>query len=88
MTFSNNFGVAHLALSLNNTALTYKFQIYLLFNSKGDSGGGFIKQDETSTAWYLIGIISYGSRRCRSEYPGVHVKVESYIDWIKNKIND
>ncbi|XP_070502813.1 CLIP domain-containing serine protease HP8-like [Chironomus tepperi] len=55
---------------------------------KGDSGGGFIMQDDSSAAWYLIGIISYGSRRCRSEYPGVHVKVGNYIDWIKNKLND
>ncbi|KAL7026039.1 hypothetical protein ACKWTF_013758 [Chironomus riparius] len=54
----------------------------------GDSGGGFVRKDEDSSVWYLIGIISFGPKKCNSEFPGVYVKVQNYIHWIKEKIKE
>ncbi|XP_070507429.1 melanization protease 1-like [Chironomus tepperi] len=54
----------------------------------GDSGGGFVRKDQSTSVWYLIGIISYGPKRCNSQFPGVYVKVQNYIHWIKEKIKE
>jgi len=52
---------------------------------RGDSGSGlYIQQsvEEKTTPWYLIGIVSFGSRDCGNGRPGVYTRVSSFIPWI------
>merc|ERR1719300_1488431 len=64
---------------------------------KGDSGGPlFLSQVKNrnigeptldgTEPWYLMGIVSFGSRRCGSGKPGVYTRVESFIPWIRKTI--
>ena len=58
---------------------------------KGDSGGGMFARDkpkgsEVVRPWYLLGIVSYGSRRCGAGKPGVYTRVISHISWIRNNL--
>jgi len=56
---------------------------------RGDSGGGlFIQESETErdTAWYLIGIVSFGSRECGNGRAGLYTRVTEFIPWIKNNM--
>jgi len=46
-----------------------------------------VTQDSNKTS-YLVGIISFGPRKCNSEFPGVYTKVKNYLEWIKNKIKE
>lgn len=57
---------------------------------KGDSGGGLllsgVRSDEASKPWYLIGIVSFGSKICGNGKPGVYTRVSYYTDWIKDNL--
>jgi len=55
---------------------------------RGDSGGGLLIQDtqDKSTPWYLIGIVSFGSRECGNGRPGIYTRVSSFIPWIVNNL--
>ena len=33
-------------------------------------------------SWYQTGIVSFGSKKCGNEQPGVYTKVSAYLDWI------
>jgi hypothetical protein len=47
---------------------------------QGDSGGPIILTNGAPT---LVGIISWGKKRCTGDgQPGVYTRVESYLDWI------
>jgi hypothetical protein len=47
---------------------------------QGDSGGPIIFTNGVPT---LVGIISWGKKRCTGDgQPGVYTRVESYLDWI------
>ena len=55
----------------------------------GESGGGlFIRESETErdTAWYLIGIVSFGSRECGNGRAGLYTRVTEFIPWIKGNM--
>ena len=56
---------------------------------RGDSGGGlFIQKNEKEkeTAWYLIGIVSFGAKECGNGHAGVYTRVSSFITWIQQNI--
>merc|ERR1712066_59767 len=56
----------------------------------GDSGGGlFWRRDleNKDEPWYLIGIVSFGSKKCGIGSPAVYTRVSAYRDWIQEKMN-
>jgi len=53
---------------------------------KGDSGGGLYIQREQYKPWYLIGIVSFGSKKCGSGVPGIYTRVAEFIPWIEKKM--
>ncbi|EDS32651.1 coagulation factor IX [Culex quinquefasciatus] len=63
----------------------------------GDSGGplqlfkSVDSEEGTRIAAVLYGIITFGEKECKADYPslpGVFVKVSSYIDWILNNMTE
>ena len=63
---------------------------------QGDSGGplymaeveqtgakkGQVKQ-EGGHPWYLMGLVSFGSRECAAGKPAIYTRVESFLPWIR-----
>ncbi|CAG9856888.1 unnamed protein product [Phyllotreta striolata] len=56
---------------------------------RGDSGGPLMKaaNDDPST-WYLEGIVSFGNSCGLQGWPGVYTKVESFLSWIHDNVED
>merc|ERR1712038_1701008 len=58
----------------------------------GDSGGGLfwregaLEDPESDKPWYLIGIVSFGSRSCGVGRPAVYTRVSAFLDWIQTSI--
>ena len=52
---------------------------------KGDSGGPLIY---VHSRHQLIGVVSSGASSCDSIIPAIYTRVASYIDWIKETIDD
>ena len=53
----------------------------------GDSGGPLAyKRGDNDEPWYLIGIVSYGTKKCGIGKPGVYTKVTNYLDWIERNL--
>ncbi|GCB75295.1 mannan-binding lectin serine protease 2-like [Scyliorhinus torazame] len=48
----------------------------------GDTGGGFLVPDQHSGAWYLMGIVSWGTGCGQPGRYGVYTRVSSYLHWI------
>ncbi|GCB61926.1 chymotrypsinogen 2-like [Scyliorhinus torazame] len=46
----------------------------------GDSGGPLVCQD--GGAWYLVGIVSWGSGYCSTRIPAVYARVTEFHSWI------
>ena len=53
---------------------------------RGDSGGPLLIQKEADMPWYVIGIVSFGSKECGSGRPAVYTRVSSFITWIQNNL--
>ena len=49
---------------------------------RGDSGGGLFIQKKKNSPWYLLGIVSFGSRNCGNGRPAIYTRVSSFIPWI------
>uniref|UniRef100_A0A4Y0BPW2 Peptidase S1 domain-containing protein n=1 Tax=Anopheles funestus TaxID=62324 RepID=A0A4Y0BPW2_ANOFN len=58
---------------------------------QGDSGGPLMLPELSTNGQYyyytLIGLVSYGYECARAGFPGVYVKVTSYLSWIESNIN-
>ncbi len=57
----------------------------------GDSGSALMREmPQTSpTSWGLVGIVSFGPRRCGTEgVPGVYTRVRYYLDWILEHLEE
>ena len=52
---------------------------------QGDSGGGLARNIEGKNS--IIGIASFGSKKCNSEVPGVYTSVFPHLDWIQAYMN-
>ena len=57
---------------------------------RGDSGGGLLRAEDVTAAplrpWYLMGVVSFGSRDCGNGSPGVYTRVSGYVDWIRRNV--
>ncbi|KAG4065841.1 hypothetical protein HA402_012519 [Bradysia odoriphaga] len=55
---------------------------------QGDSGGPLMQPQTLrgKTYYYQIGIVSYGIGCARANVPGVYTRVQSFVDWIQEKI--
>jgi secreted trypsin-like serine protease len=53
----------------------------------GDSGGPLqIAHYDANCVYDIVGLTSYGSRRCGSRSFGVYTKVSSHLDWIEQTV--
>jgi len=53
---------------------------------QGDSGGPLVVQEDGR--WTIVGVVSYGIGCARTGYAGVYARVNNYLDWINQNIND
>lgn len=45
-------------------------------------------KDPSMIYWYSVGIVSFGPSPCgRERWPGVYVRVSSYMEWILKNIH-
>jgi len=54
---------------------------------QGDSGGPAVYADGPQKRAYIVGVVSWGIGCASSSFPGVYVRVTSYLDWIKSTTN-
>jgi len=57
----------------------------------GDSGGPLVAMERDSDVLnkkpkYLVGIVSFGSRKCGRGLPGVYTSIDYYLPWIINNM--
>jgi len=50
----------------------------------GDSGGPLVAQGpgDFKEPKYLVGVVSFGTKKCGQGYPGVYTSIEYYLPWI------
>jgi len=50
----------------------------------GDSGGPLVAQGpgDFKEPKYLVGVVSFGTKKCGTGYPGVYTSIEYYLPWI------
>jgi len=56
---------------------------------KGDSGGPLYLSGGVTPGekpWYLIGLVSFGARKCGNGKPGIYTRVEKFIPWIRENL--
>ena len=52
----------------------------------GDSGGPLVCYSHQDTAWYQVGIVSFGPSPCDEHIPAVYTRVAAFTDWIEQTI--
>lgn len=58
---------------------------------RGDSGGPLMKLEQIGgqPAWFLKGIVSFGTEKCGTEaVPGVYTRISKFMDWILENIEE
>lgn len=57
---------------------------------QGDSGGPLMQPVSVDGVpnFYQIGIVSYGIGCARPDVPGVYTRVQTFVDWIREKVNE
>lgn len=59
---------------------------------QGDSGGPLMQPifepSISSFTYYQIGVVSYGIGCARTNTPGVYTRVQHFVDWIEEKVNE
>ncbi|XP_040211950.1 prostasin [Rana temporaria] len=53
---------------------------------QGDSGGPLACN--IGSKWYQVGVVSWGDKCAAKNRPGVYIKPDAYIDWIKGYVSD
>lgn len=54
---------------------------------EGDSGGPLMRGEDEFQRYFLLGVVSFGARRCGSEnLPGVYTEIPAYLEWILDSI--
>uniref|UniRef100_A0AAG5DTW4 limulus clotting factor C n=1 Tax=Anopheles atroparvus TaxID=41427 RepID=A0AAG5DTW4_ANOAO len=75
-------------VNLYDTQLCAKGEEELSDNCVGDSGGP-LKSVSVSARFVQYGVVSFGLKSCgKRSAPGVYTKVEQYLDWILDKLED
>jgi elastase-2/chymotrypsin-like protease len=41
---------------------------------------------ETGGPMYLKGVVSFGTQKCGTGFPGVYTNLAFYVDWIRSKL--
>lgn len=58
----------------------------------GFSGGPLVLFDSKEirpSVFYLVGIVSYGPRKCGTkDWPGVYTRFSEYFDWVLSKMHE
>jgi secreted trypsin-like serine protease len=54
----------------------------------GDSGGPFVYRDgnQAEEPWYLVGVVSFGTKECAIGKPAVYTKITAYLSWIEKNL--
>ncbi len=52
----------------------------------GDSGGPLVYREASSSPWYQVGIVSFGTLECGIGVPGVYTRVSAFIPWLKQNM--
>lgn len=58
---------------------------------RGDSGGPLMKLEQINGtfAWFLRGIVSFGTEKCGTEdVPGVYTRISKFMDWVLENIEE
>lgn len=66
-----------------------RLKLFLFDWFQGDSGGPLMYSKEKEDKYHLVGIVSYGYKKCGEPgYPGVYTRVTSFLDWIVEQLNN
>ena len=60
----------------------FRFDLGGVDTCQGDSGGPLLCQNQTSLAFTLFGITSFGFGCALPKTPGVYTRVAHYLDWL------
>ncbi|KAL0269567.1 UNVERIFIED_CONTAM: hypothetical protein PYX00_007256 [Menopon gallinae] len=53
----------------------------------GDSGGPLMKVDDAPPRYYLLGIVSFGTKKCGTkDMPGVYTRLTEYMPWVLDNL--
>uniref|UniRef100_A0AAG5DS92 Peptidase S1 domain-containing protein n=1 Tax=Anopheles atroparvus TaxID=41427 RepID=A0AAG5DS92_ANOAO len=75
-------------VNLYDTQLCARGEEELSDNCVGDSGGP-LKSVSVNARFVQYGVVSFGLKSCgKRTAPGVYTKVEHYLDWILNKLEE
>merc|ERR1712241_734231 len=53
---------------------------------QGDSGGPLVIRDFVGEPWYQIGIVSFGLGGCTKDQTGFYTRLDTFLPWIKQKL--